>query len=334
MKKPTTSTRRTATTTTAAAAAAPVTPPADIHRAAAHEPDAPASFFRDHLEKLRPQMAALDEKDLVPVNFDVTFATTRAAAAAPRLRELRPRIAALPPGEVDLALFDSLEPRSRAAYAAHGAFLVASKTGETVAALNARAVLVRDKLQLCAQALVEWGLLPPDALASVHKANGYRDTADDLIGLVTLMRGAWTAIENRAPVREADLDAAEALANELFVALGARATNGAAEAAAADDRRRAVTLFVQAYDEARRVVTFLRWHEGDGDELLPSIYNRGAPARRKPADAAQPAQPAAQPAASAQPAHENNAPTRDAAAVAVAEDDSVGMPNSRPFIKH
>lgn len=37
-------------------------------------------------------------------------------------------------------------------------------------------------------------------------------------------------------------------------------------------RQQAFTLFVKAYDEVRRAVSFLRWKERDADTIAPSLY--------------------------------------------------------------
>jgi len=50
---------------------------------------------------------------------------------------------------------------------------------------------------------------------------------------------------------------------------------------AADVRRRADTLFVRAYDEVRRIVAYLRWHEGDADSIAPSLYAKRKASRRR-----------------------------------------------------
>ena len=35
---------------------------------------------------------------------------------------------------------------------------------------------------------------------------------------------------------------------------------------------RAFTLFSRAYDATRGAVTYLRWNEGDADDIAPSLY--------------------------------------------------------------
>lgn len=47
---------------------------------------------------------------------------------------------------------------------------------------------------------------------------------------------------------------------------------GSARAAAAELRVRALSLLVREYEELRRMVTYVRWFEGDADTFVPSLY--------------------------------------------------------------
>jgi len=85
----------------------------------------------------------------------------------------------------------------------------------------------------------------------------------------------------------------------LLAALGVR-EHGASPPAfdAAERRACAFTLFMRAYDQARRAVIFLRWDEGDADEIAPSLYKgRGGRGQRAEAPAEAPAASTEAPAA-------------------------------------
>jgi hypothetical protein len=56
-------------------------------------------------------------------------------------------------------------------------------------------------------------------------------------------------------------------------AIAQREQSPARIAAATDIRIRMFTLFFKTYDEIRRGILFLRWHENDADEIAPSIYS-------------------------------------------------------------
>jgi hypothetical protein len=90
--------------------------------------------------------------------------------------------------------------------------------------------------------------------------------------------------------------------------------NGQADPSASPSgelRRRAYTLFVQAYDEVRRPVTYVRWEEGDVDEIVPSLF-AGRTRTRDDEDAIAPIP--------------NGAPTNVAAPI------PPGMPGAPPFV--
>jgi hypothetical protein len=50
-------------------------------------------------------------------------------------------------------------------------------------------------------------------------------------------------------------------------------------------RARAFTLLVRHYDECRRAITYVRHHEGDADEIAPSLFTRAAKPKRAGASA-------------------------------------------------
>jgi hypothetical protein len=136
------------------------------------------------------------------------------------------------------------------------------------------------------------------------------DTASDLVALSALFSGSWSEIAGKTAATEEEVRRAGELGPEILAALGVR-EHGAAPGPsdAADKRARAFTLFVNAYDQNRRAVAYLRWNEGDVESIAPSLYKgrggRGASPRDTdaapqedppaPPDAAPPGAPAPAP---------------------------------------
>lgn len=94
----------------------------------------------------------------------------------------------------------------------------------------------------------------------------------------------------RSPSR-AQVDRAIPLSAELQRAIGVRETNLDPLVEGNDARyvwAQAFTLFATAYNECRRGVSHLRWHEGDATEIVPSLYRgrggRGTVAKEDVAD--------------------------------------------------
>ena len=80
-------------------------------------------------------------------------------------------------------------------------------------------------------------------------------------------------IEHKTAATAEEVHRAGDLGPLLLAALGVREHGTTATPAEAADRKvRAFTLFTTAYDQVRRAVTYLRWNEGDGDSLAPSLY--------------------------------------------------------------
>lgn len=70
----------------------------------------------------------------------------------------------------------------------------------------------------------------------------------------------------------ADLENAAKLAATFANALGEREKGPASTSDSSELRIRAYTQMVITWDEIRRVITFLRWHQGDVDAVAPSLW--------------------------------------------------------------
>ena len=79
----------------------------------------------------------------------------------------------------------------------------------------------------------------------------------------------------------ADLDEAERLSDQIIGAYALRNHRSAGLATSLDDRHRAYTVLVRAYDQARRAVTYLRWDQGDAELFAPSLWARRKRRRRR-----------------------------------------------------
>jgi hypothetical protein len=93
-----------------------------------------------------------------------------------------------------------------------------------------------------------------------------------LRGFCGFFRDHWSAIASRTAVQLDEVGAAEDLVDRTLGALGDREQRTVAIADAQHTRQRAYTLFAKSYDESRRAVSFLRRHEGDADEIAPSLF--------------------------------------------------------------
>jgi hypothetical protein len=243
-------------------------------------------------DRLEPEIRALAANaDLWHINVDIQHAVTTVLGVVPKVRSLRPALAATLP-TFDLALLDKLEDHAFALAHAHAVYRAAVKPVDEVPALAAETTAVRDALLSDATALARRGLLDEGRVGKLHSPNGYKNIAFDVLGLVSLFREAWSRIENKTAVEPHELERAERMAKRLLKAVGVRQEANVAVDAAAGVRHRAFTLFMRAYDEVRRAVQYLRWHEGDAERIAPSLYAGRGSGRRKHVRSAAPSEPA------------------------------------------
>jgi hypothetical protein len=280
--------------------------------------------------------AALAPQALAVVNLDIPAAVAAVIGAVPKLRAIRAELVAHIVG-FDTRCVDRLEDYALGAGYAHAAWLSAAHPPSLVD-LNAEAIAARDTLHYDATALARRGLLDPARLTDLKGIIGYKNVAFDLMGLVQVLRESWPTIASKTAIQPAELERAAEVADRLVAAVGAREQSPSV-AQTVSDRQRAFTLLVDAYDEVRRGVSFLRWHEGDADAIAPSLYagrggssTRTAKARESsatpdatpsPAPPAPPTPPAAPPSATALPVPHLEPPPGGWA--------PVGMPGSNPF---
>lgn len=222
------------------------------------------------LERVLPDLLQIPTNALRPVNLDITSMVVTIAGTLPALRELRPAIVAAA-GEAYGKHIDNLEAYADAANLARADYLIAATPPDMVT-VSDEVVAARDLLLADVTPLVKRKLISVAELGELRGSVGFRNQVLDLQQLVAIFRKHWDAIAAFTPVKLADLDKADALAKRFIDALGAREQGPAPTAELADLSQRAFTQAVNTYDQVRRAVSFLRWNEGDADDIAPSLW--------------------------------------------------------------
>lgn len=229
--------------------------------------------------EVEEEMAALDPERLAPINVDIPRAAITALGAIPSLSALRPRIVKELP-TFALASIDNLETYALAAFYAHLLSLPA-EAKSVHAPLIEEATKLRRTLLVAAEALADRDLLAPAQVAQIRSGQGHIDTAGDLVALATLFTNDWHKLKTKTAITRAEVERAATLGPELLAALGVREhAGGKSPSQIKEQRRRAFTLLVRAYDQCRRAVTFLRWSEGDTRKIVPSLFASRSKSRR------------------------------------------------------
>jgi hypothetical protein len=158
------------------------------------------------------------------------------------------------------------------------------------------------------------------------------------MALAGVLRDSWSAISTKTAITTDDLDQAELIGDQLVSAVGSREEAPASVAEVSVQRQRNFTLFLNAYDEVRRAITFLRWNENDVERIAPSLYaGRGNSNTRKKTDDTPPT--TGQPVAGAAPVAAPTAPSpavssasaTHTALTPAASPVAPGLPGSSPF---
>ena len=232
-------------------------------------------------ESLREELAGVGDSDLVHINIDVMAAVTTALGVLPKVLKLRPRVEEELP-KFDLSVIDKFETYVMALYEAQADYLSATRPAEPLPQLLEEATKVRDTLFADVQALVQRQLLDGEEVREVKTAVGYKALAMDLQLLANAMHRRWDVVQSKTAVLLPEILQANQLARRLLRVVGEREQAPAVAAEAAANRSRAFALFLKAYDEVRRAVTYLRWRDGDWDRFTPSLYAGRGTGKRKP----------------------------------------------------
>lgn len=244
--------------------------------------------IQQSIARVAPELDAIDASDLAPLNVDLVSATSIALGVADRVRSYRDRMAKLP--EFDLANVDKLVDYAKATY---GLYLdnQPPPAPAEAEALMREASDLRAKLLVWSVPLVAAKHFDEASVASIRSGSGNKDIPADLIQLVTLYRRSWAAVQAICGVTEQDLERAAALGPAVFAMLSRRDQSNEKPGADGSLRlRRAWTRLDRAYAQCRRAIAFLRFAEGDVDEIAPNLRrNPGVARGGRSTDTVQPA---------------------------------------------
>ena len=284
-----------------------------------------AAEFVAGFQRVEAEIQAVQERDLVPVNLDVPSAVATVLGALPEIRALRSTIAQLL--GFDIARFDKLRDYTLALGHTHAMFRAATGPSDVVTSLAEDVTAVRDVLEADALALAKRKILDEAQVTKLKSGSGYKNIAFEVVGLVGLFREHWDAIKGRSALQEEELEHGGQLAQQLVTAIGVREQAPVVVNAASGLRQRAFTLFMNAYDDVRRAVSYLHWSDGNADEVAPSLFagrgGRGTPDQPDPA----PAPPEPPTPVTTMPAVTHSAPALVPDAVT-----AIGLPSSSPFV--
>ena len=240
--------------------------------------------FEEAFNRVEPELASLSPDEFAPINLDISSAVATVMFLWAGIVKLRDSIVRLLIG-FDIARFDRIEDYAMALGHAHTMYLIATQPPDELQAIHDESATMRETLYTDTQALIRRGLIKEASIKELKGSTGYKNIAIDLQILASVLKANWPTIEGKCGIQMAELEHALKLSAVMFGIVGLRENGSDAQVATADTRARAYTLFTRAYDDARRAVIFLRWHEGDADSIAPALHpGRSASKKKSPDD--------------------------------------------------
>jgi hypothetical protein len=237
---------------------------------------------------LEAEMLALHLDSLVEVNLDVILAANTGTGVTPEVEKHLDRIIAELP-KFDASQVAKLPRAALALVFAQTMHLAATGKEDRLNPLYQESAKLCDVLGDEARVQIKRGILHPDALEKLKGSIGYKNTQHDLQLLVNIFRNNWASLAGKTLTTEEELVRGEKLVSWLIQAVGLKEQSPAGRAKTAEMLSRAFTLFTRTYSDVRRAIAYLLWHEGDVDDVIPSLYAGRGGRKKETTNAATPA---------------------------------------------
>jgi hypothetical protein len=236
--------------------------------------------FRGAFAKMLAQIRNMPEDDFSSINIDVESSVATVLGSLAAIRGQREHIVKEAPS-FDISSLDNLELYTLALGHAHTAYETATQPSPSLVAMGNDAMQRRTVMVSDINMLVSRGLLKDGLMSELKGINGYKNIAFDLFALSDIYRKNWDNIGERTSVKKEELDQVEDIADKLVTAAGEREQAPQLTAEAIRDRQAAFTIFINAYDEIRSVIGFIRRKQGDVDTIAPSLFLGRATGKKK-----------------------------------------------------
>lgn len=215
--------------------------------------------------------AVLTDEALLRPNVDARRAATVAMSGYEAAEALLESAATKLPAS-DLGLVRAIPERADALLFAQTVVDSEARDARVIETLYAEALELRTQLGDDLEVAARRGVVSGRRLAEVSKLVGFRNVASDLGILVRVARDAESMLVGRSHITGEQLDRAERVIAALWHAISQNERPVGNTTAASLERRRALTLLDDSYEELRRIVSYLRWDEGDAERITPQLY--------------------------------------------------------------
>lgn len=229
------------------------------------------AFAKEAYARVKGDWASLASDQLLQVNLEVQQATQTILGALPEIKPFRGQLAEELP-KFDLNQFDRLEDYALALIYVQSRYAMATQPPNDLGELSAEAGKLRDILAADAHTLSLRGLFDARKVAALRGGNGYKNLAQDLQSLATELEAVLPSIQGKGATTIDDINAATQMATRLTRVIGTREQSPAVVAQLVEERSRAFTQLLKAYEDARSAITYVRRERDDVDDIAPNLY--------------------------------------------------------------
>jgi len=221
------------------------------------------------LDGMRPTLEAMLPEEVVPIALDPTRSASVVVGSLPRIESYRAALEAQF-GASALAFLDELPIIADATKQAD-IELTAADSASDLSEPFAQVTEDHRLLLTDAEALANRKLLDRARVDAGRPAQGYRTKATSTLVLIALLRERWDVVKDETPLTPGELHAIEARTQVRLKLLDER-EQGSTRLPAAELRMRALCRLVRTYGEVQRMLTYVRWWEGDAEDVAPSLW--------------------------------------------------------------
>ena len=220
------------------------------------------------LASAKAKAAAIPEEKLLPVRVDITEAAFGVMGSMPAIETKRESILAIF-GDEGRQTLDAVLPAVNLVLEAN-----AEHTAATDPGLEAEALELFQKrvfLLSIVNAAIARRVCDGRILTKLMGGQSYVALAHDIMVLIRFLTGLLPKLGD-VKLSSAELRTLQLEAQAFGGKVGQRDRARANASVTGMERSRAYTHFVRSYDQARKLVNFVRWHFGDAEQIAPSIF--------------------------------------------------------------
>jgi hypothetical protein len=227
----------------------------------------------------RAALESIPTDKLVELDIDIPIEAPAVLARLPKIMALRSRVASSL-ADFDMRAIDKLAQHLRAMCYAHWLFQSTRVSFERLQGWLGEWPTVQERLIAEARRQPTSDLRNRSALEHCANPGKFCQGLSNAQRLCCLVRPLPNEFDVTTGLRSHEIAHAQLLA-ELMAIIDVQGDDlHKLETTLRLNRQRAFTLFLLSYDQVRRATQFIRWSEGDADEIAPALHRQ--PIRRRP----------------------------------------------------